>query len=130
MPPSLWKDFKRKEDIPPGILRFYWFDFQGMSDLVCIIYGDVKEVFVYNLSENIWKWFGRRQIEEHLNLERIDMNNPIIFTFQLILYMKVAKSFLCIILYNYFINNFISFKKNLYYFSLSHFHLQMQLITC
>jgi hypothetical protein len=72
MPPSLWKDFKRKEDIPPGILRFYWFDFQGMSDLVCITYAKVKEVLVYNLSENIWRWFGRRQIEEHLNLERME----------------------------------------------------------
>ena len=34
----------------------------------------------------------------------------------------------CTILYNYFINNFISFLKKLYYFSLSHCHLQVKLI--
>jgi predicted membrane metal-binding protein len=85
-PPSLWEDFRRKEDIPPGILRLNGFDFQGISDLVCITYAKVKQVLVYNLSENIWRWFGRREIEEH---ERTDSENPLISTFQPRLHMKV-----------------------------------------
>jgi hypothetical protein len=65
-----WREIARipsslLEYVKEYVTRSLLFECQGIRDLVCIVYEHecVHETFLYNLSENIWKWLQRHSVD-------------------------------------------------------------------